>query len=179
MHCPSCGAEATMGLKYCKRCGENLSHSFQTFEYRDHGSVAGAKSGGTVGVAVAAWALALATVAITLGGFGIIFTHAFDLMRPIPAGQTPAGDMEVIAMTMLIIGSGALVAILAMLIRVFSKIMGLSSSRAEKAMASHRPSVMEYPPAQLSSPHPPVSSVTEHTTRNFKMPQYREPKAHE
>jgi hypothetical protein len=175
MHCPSCGAEATMGLKYCKRCGENLSHTFQLPQYRDQGP----RPGGTVGVAVAAWALALATVAITLGGFGIIFSHAFDLMRPVLPGQTPAGDMEMIAMTMLVIGSAVIFGILAMLIRVFSKLMGLSSSRAEKATPPQRPSAIEYPPAQLSSPPSPISGVTEHTTRNFEMPQYREPKARE
>jgi len=175
MHCPSCGAEATLGLKYCKRCGENLSHTFQLPQYREPDS----QPGGTVGVALAGWALALATAAITLGGFGIVFTHAFDLMRPFPMGQSAPGDVEMVAMTMLIIGPAVIFGVVAMLIRVFSKLMGLPSSRAEKAAPRQRPSAIEYPPAQISPPPQSISSVTEHTTRNFELPQYREPKARE
>ncbi|HYP28277.1 MAG TPA: zinc ribbon domain-containing protein [Blastocatellia bacterium] len=174
MHCPSCGAEATVGLKYCKRCGENLGHSFQMPQYRDQGS----DSGGTIWIAVAAWALALSTVAITLGGFGIIFTHVFDLMRPAPPGFSSAGEADKIAGLMLGIGSLVIFGIVAMLIRVFSKLMGLNSSRAEKS-SPPRAIASDYPHQQLSPPPPSVSSVTEHTTRNFDLPQYREPNARE
>ena len=178
MHCPSCGAEATMGLKYCKRCGENLGHTFQLPQYREQGR----STGGAIGVALAAWGLALSTVAITLGGFGIIFTQAFDLMRPVPMGQSASGDAEMIAMTMLVLGSLVIFGIVAMLIRVFSKLMGVNSPRAEKQQAAppaQRSMGSDYPPAQLSAPPSPMSSVTEHTTRNFDLPQYREPKARE
>ena len=30
MHCPNCGAEVTEALRYCKRCGMNLSAPLQT-----------------------------------------------------------------------------------------------------------------------------------------------------
>lgn len=175
MHCPSCGVEANIGLKYCKRCGENLGHTFQLPQYQNQSS----GSGGNVGIAMAAWGLALATVAITLGGFGIIFTHAFDLARPAPPGFTSTGDAEFIAAMMLGLGSVVILGIVAMLIRVFSKLMGLSSSRAEKATPFQRPSVVEYPPAHLSPPPSSISSVTEHTTRNFELPKYKEPQARE
>ena len=174
MHCPSCGAEATVGLKYCKRCGENLGHTFHMPQYQNQGS----GSGGNLGIALAAWALALATVAITLGGFGIIFTHVFDLVRPSPPGFSPSGEAEEIAAVMLVLGSLVIFGIVAMLIRVFSKLMGLNSSRAEKSSAP-KPVVNDYPHQQLSPPPQSVSSVTEHTTRNFDLPQYREPSARE
>ena len=177
MHCPSCGAEATMGLKYCKRCGENLGHTFQLPQYQNQNQ--GSGSGGNAWIAFAAWGLALATVAITLGGFGIIFSFAFDLVRPSPPGYTSSGDTEFIATMMLGLGSVVIFGIIAMLVRVFSKLMGLSSSRAEKATPAQRPSAIDYPPAQLSSPPPSISSVTEHTTRNFEMPRYKEPQARE
>lgn len=179
MHCPSCGAEATVGLKYCKRCGENLSHAFQQPQYRDQSS----GSGGNLWIALAAWALALATVAITLGGFGIIFTHVFDLVRPAPPGFSPSGEADKIAGMMLGVGSLVILIIVVMLIRVFSKLMGIKSSWAEKAelkkQAWKGPVASDYPPHQLSPPPPSVSSVTEHTTRNFDLPQYREPSARE
>jgi hypothetical protein len=176
MHCPSCGAEAIMGLKYCKRCGENISHTFQLpqHQYQNQGS----KSGGTAGLALSAWALALATVVITLGGFGIVFSHAFDLMRPLRMGESAVANAEVVSMMMISFGSVVLFGIVAMLVRVFSKIMGLQSAQPEKA-SSQRPAVIDYPPQQLSSPPHSISSVTEHTTRNFELPQYREPKARE
>lgn len=169
-----------MGLKYCKRCGENLGYTFQPPQYQNQNQNQRSESGGTMWVAVAAWGLALATVAITLGGFGIIFTHAFDLARPAPPGFTSTGDAEFIAAMMLGLGSVAIFGIVAMLIRVFSKIMGLSPSRAQKEPPPvQRPSVIDYPPAHLSSPPPSISSVTEHTTRNFELPKYKEPQARE
>jgi hypothetical protein len=167
-----------MGLKYCKRCGENLSHTFQPPQYREEPR----GTSGTIGIALAAWGLALSTVAITLGGFGIIFSYAFDLMRPVPMGQSASGDAGLVAMIMLVLGSLVIFGIVAMLIRVFSKLMGVNSPRAEKRQAAQpvqRPMGSDYPPAQLSAPPPSMSSVTEHTTRNFDLPQYREPKARE
>ena len=61
MYCPNCGAEFTNGLKYCKRCGANLSQS-----------VSSAMSGDDIGkFASMFWAIAVygfVSLAVLIGG---------------------------------------------------------------------------------------------------------------
>ena len=63
MYCSNCGGEATIGLRFCKRCGANLYNT--------------PDAGGGIttprNVTGAVWALALATIAVGLGGLGIVF----------------------------------------------------------------------------------------------------------
>jgi hypothetical protein len=170
MFCPSCGAETAFGLKYCKRCGGNLT---DTTYLPAH--VAGSPPSRFTGPA---WAIGLATVAICLGGLGIVFVNAWDLVRPLYPGQTRAGDPTMVAMTMIIFGSATIFGIIGLLIRLFTRLMGVEPNPAQQAKTV-TPAASGPPRAQLSAPPAPLSSVTEHTTRTFQHPAYEEVNARE
>jgi hypothetical protein len=154
MHCPNCGAESTLGLNYCKRCGGNLSDTPQP--------APPAKN------VLAALILAAATLGIVLGGLGIVFSAALSLIGPQPPGFVPpVHDAVVVAGMMVIFGSTAIGLVSLMLIKLFSRMMGLAS----EADRSPRPARTFVPEQRVSQiPAPPISmqSVTEHTTRNFE-----------
>src|SRR5438128_9543016 len=64
MYCPNCAAAYSYGLRYCKQCGTNLGEGPQTSTLPPPAPAPK--------VTGAAWALAMATVAIVLGGLGSI-----------------------------------------------------------------------------------------------------------
>ena len=165
MFCPACGAQTAFGLKYCKRCGGNLTDTMHL-----PAQVADSPASRFTGPA---WAIGLATVAICLGGLGIVFVNAWDLVRPLYPGQTRAGDPTMVAMTMIIFGSATIFGIIALLIRLFTRLMGVPSGSAQQANTV-TPVAGGQPRAQLSAPPAPLSSVTEHTTRTFQHSAYEE-----
>ncbi|MEK6303772.1 MAG: hypothetical protein AABO41_23955 [Acidobacteriota bacterium] len=154
MYCPNCGAESTFGLNYCKHCGGNLSETSQTT-----GPPANRNT-------VAALILAAATVAIVLGGLGIVLTSALALVGPQPQGYSPpVNEAAKLGFMMVGFGCSGVVLVALMLIRLFSRVMGFGpeiekpSKRAKNAAQQRVP--------QIQAPPLVVSSVTEHTTRNF------------
>jgi hypothetical protein len=169
MYCSSCGAQATFGLRYCKRCGENLIDTNPLVETAP--PPAPSRIGG------AAWAIALATTAITLGGLGIVFSHVTDIVTPPPwAGNIPRhpGEFIPVAVPMIVFGTAAIFFIVFMLIRLFIRLMNLppepsrSDKRNHHSGNQYRPSQVSTPtPQQIQAPPMAVPSVTEHTTRNF------------
>ena len=166
MYCPVCGAESTQGLNYCKRCGSNLAaptNPIKTSESRPRVRV----------TAGAPWALALATVAVTLGGLGIAFSNALFLVRPIYPGSTAVSGAATIAGLMVMFGSATVFGTVALLIRLFSKLLGV----AEESHDSHGRKLQitgEHRPVQIPSPPSGIPSVTEQTTRNFDPALYRD-----
>jgi hypothetical protein len=180
MYCPNCAAPYSYGLRYCKQCGTNLADPPQpATEERSRvigWRVGGRKAGDAAQTGPlepprkmtgAAWALAMATVAITLGGLGIVFTHAFDLMRwfPVP-GEGRAGNPTPVAIVMLVFGSLTILGVTGMLMRLFTHLLApRAHSSAPPARADHS---MTAPPVQLPAPPSAIGSVTEHTTRNFE-----------
>ena len=169
MYCPNCGAESPPGFKYCKRCGGNLTETTQS----------------NVPVAppprntLAALFLAIASIAITLGGLGIIFTSVLELIGPSPPGFTaPAHDAIAVAGLMVIFGTVTIGLVVFLLAKLFARVMGLAPAQNNSAQVQ-KPVVSNYQPAQLNMPPAAVSSVTEHTTRTFRKPVYDEANTHE
>jgi hypothetical protein len=154
MFCPNCGAESTFGLNYCKHCGANLA------ETTDEASPQSRN-------VFAALILAVATVAIVLGGLAIVFTNALAIVGPQPPGYTqPVSDAMTVGGMMVGFGTAAIVLVALMLIKLFSRVMGFGfevkkSTRGLKG-------VTRQAAAQIQAPPIVVSSVTEHTTRNFE-----------
>ena len=167
MYCPHCSAEHTFGLKYCKRCGGNLSDPPQP----QSGQTSSWKLTG------AAWAIGLATVAICLGGLGIAFSTAFDMARPLSPGQSTSVEATPIALAMIVFGSATVFGIAALLIRLFTRLI-TGFQEAPRPAQFIKPGVTEYPVAQIPAPPVGMSSVTEHTTRNFDR-VYEEQRARE
>lgn len=155
MYCPNCGAESTLGLNYCKRCGGNLSDTGQE-------AAPPAKN------VLAALILSVATLGIVLGGLAIVFSAALSLIGPQPQGfVAPVNDAVVVAGMMVIFGSAAVGLVSLMLIKLFSRMMGLGSV-ADKPSRPARTFIPEQRVAQITAPPIVMQSVTEHTTRNFE-----------
>jgi hypothetical protein len=158
MYCSNCGAESTVGLNYCKRCGANLSESTQNTD-------APARN------VWAALILAIATTGIVLGGFGIISHVILGLVGPQPEGMKADHDGPMVAGLMLFFGAGTITLVTMMLIKLFSRVMGFGRKderewNFKKFVPAKR--VPQIPAAPVS-----MESVTEHTTRNFEPRMYR------
>ncbi len=151
MYCPTCGNEITVELKYCNRCGANLSLPQSTLP------------------APAAVQVSLTAPTVVIGltitcGLGIIFSSIARLaeMHVHPAALT----------WMLLFGMATLFGCSAMLIRFWSKMVGMQR-QAPAAQQNTRPAFEKVTPQKLP-PRYDVPSVTEHTTRTFSA-AYREP----
>jgi hypothetical protein len=152
MYCPTCGNEISVELKYCNRCGANLT------------------------LPATATPMMLAPVKLTmpsivlgitiLGGLGIIFGSATEFARQ---------GMNWAAMVwMVLFSSATLFGCVGLLIRFLTKMMTLQreigpSSQQPRPAFNDRPTMQHLPPRME-----PVPSVTEHTTRTFT-PVYKEP----
>jgi len=154
MYCPTCGNEITVELKYCNRCGANLTLPM----------TAPPGAMGPVKLTFPSIVLGLTI----LGGLGVIFGSATELARQ---GLHPFAILW-----MVLFGSAALFGCTAFMIRFFTKMLlpGMSSGRTSQHATitiNDRPiGAQQLPPSRME----PVPSVTEHTTRTFT-PIYREP----
>lgn len=152
MYCPSCGNEISVELKYCNRCGANLTAIPATY------------------AAPASKPVRLGMPAIVLGltvtiGLGIILSSARELaeMRLHPAAIT----------WMVIFSMATLFGCTALIIRFLLKVFSMNRETYQPQMHA-QPQLQIPPPRQQFPPRlEPMPSVTEHTTRTFS-PAYRE-----
>jgi hypothetical protein len=150
MYCPSCGSEISVELKYCNRCGANL-----TWPAPMEAPPAPVK------LTVPSLVLGL-TVVI---GLGIIFGGATSFAE---RGVHPAAIVWIV-----LFSSATLFGCLALMIRFWTKLLSLQREIAPPRQM--RSTFAERPAAQsLPSRMEPVGSVTENTTRTFA-PIYSEP----
>jgi len=151
MYCPSCGNEITVELKYCNRCGANLTLP--------------AMSPPMV-LAPVKLTFPMIMLAITiLGGLGIILGSATEFAQ---RGMHPA-----FIVWMVLFGSATLFGCIGLLIRFLTKMMTMQ--RELNPPPQPRPAFNDRPTTQHLPPRmDPVPSVTENTTRTFS-PIYREP----
>jgi hypothetical protein len=155
MYCPNCGNESTIGLKYCKNCGFNLTEMAQS-------------APPPASNILPALILATATVGIVLGGLSIIFNQTISLIGPQGPGMTPpTHDATVVAGLMVLFGSAAILLSTFLLIRLFSRVMGFGSASAPTAWPAKALQAANWLP-QIQSRPVAMQSVTEHTTRNFE-----------
>jgi hypothetical protein len=152
MYCPSCGNEIAVELKYCNRCGANLSLPTQPQV-----------------VTVAPIRLAVPSIVVGLTsviGLGIIIGGASQMAI--------VGVPPVAVVWMALFAVATLFGCTGLLIRFLTKLVTLQ----REVIASQTqpiPSVVAKPHAQQLPPrYEPVPSVTENTTRTFS-PVYTEP----
>lgn len=153
MYCPSCGSEISVELKYCNRCGANLSGTGLSYP----------------ALSVAPIKLTLPTIVLGLTvtiGLSIIFNGASELARI---------QLNAVAIAWMVIFSLAtLFGCTALLLRFWSKILTLNRETYQPPNQVRPPVQMPAPAQQLLTPRlEPMPSVTEHTTRTFS-PAYRE-----
>ena len=153
MYCPSCGYEIAVELKYCNRCGANLSVPTSSFPSM-----------------IAAPPVKLTMPSVVLGltvtvGLGIIFGGA---TRFAEIGLHPFAIVWIV-----LFSTATLFGITAMLIRFWTKMFTLQrdtiANQPPRQSFVERPGVQQLSPPRLEG----VASVTENTTRTFS-PIYRE-----
>ncbi len=155
MYCPSCGAENSLGLNYCNRCGANLSLPATT---------AGPEVQ-ALSLTKPVLILGLVVTSITLGGIALLVDGAIRLAAVFK--QTD----PVIALIML----GMLTIFITdiMLTRILSRLI-IASLQPNRPTQPKMSIMKERQPAQLGARPEPAASVTEHTTRTFE-PVYKKP----
>lgn len=152
MYCPSCGSEIAVELKYCNRCGANLSLA----------------SAGNSALMPTPIKLTLPTIVLGLtitGGLGIIIGGATELARM---------QVHPAAITWMVIFSMAtLFGCTALLLRFWSKMLSMNREIQQQPHYV-RPAMQTTKEHQQIPPRlEPMPSITEHTTRTFS-PAYRE-----
>jgi hypothetical protein len=154
MYCPSCGSEISVELKYCNRCGANLS----------------VIPSGYPAPVVKPIKLSFPAIVLGLtitGGIAIIFGGASELALM---------HLHPVAITWMVIFSmatlfGCTALILRFWLKVFS--MNRESYQPQNQNQLGPPVQMPVPRQQFPPRLEPMPSVTEHTTRTFS-PAYRE-----
>ena len=161
MYCPSCGTEYTIELKYCNRCGANLSGGLE-------------EQPQTAPISVTKPALAIGAIMtiVTVLGFGLLLTGAVELSHN--ARIDPDSITAIVVVGMLTILTMDI-----FLVRLLSKIINAALS-SKTQIQPKRTNVLANPSvAQLPQPSTSrlqgVGSVTEGTTRFFE--PYRAPTA--
>jgi hypothetical protein len=155
MYCPSCGNEIPVELKYCNRCGANLTFTQQSL------------------TTVVAPPVRLIIPSIFLfltivGGLGVIFGAATEFARQGVAGAAIAW--------MVLFSTATLLGCIGLFIRFVTKMMTMNREIGV-SQPVRQPSIEQRPTPQQHLPPPrfePVPSVTENTTRTFT-PIYTEP----
>ncbi|MFL6230596.1 MAG: hypothetical protein ACJ741_17635 [Pyrinomonadaceae bacterium] len=161
MYCQACGTEIQPGLNYCSRCGSSAS-------------VPATKEVLVPVDLTSPVRWVSVTVGLTfLAGLVIIFTAI--------AGLSMRGLNSDNVMAIAFAGMVTLGCIELSLIRLLSRLLGVSKERGTLANVFHRSKQLKTPqPQQYIQPAPtytdPLPSVTEHTTRTFAA-AYREPRA--
>jgi hypothetical protein len=149
MNCPGCGAETSPGSNFCKLCGSSLT--------TQHSSELRLNPARLTGMF---WAVAV----FGLGSLAILFGTALPMVL---------AGIDVIPVVT--VGAGAAVVIAALLVRQLSRLItmmqGYSTSPSPRSIP--RASTSQTP--QLVAPLAGISSVTEHTTRNFDPASLKEP----
>jgi hypothetical protein len=176
-YCPSCGAENSHGLRYCKRCGEGLSQPTNDLEQQPNvrgASIKRVKQGQygwdieeiePPGINVKKLASMFWAVAVFgFVSFGVLFGCAIPMLI--------FGADKRMLIPMFMFGSGAIVLIAWFLIQQLSRLIGLIEKENKPARRPNRMAEPDRP--QIVAPPRAVSSVTEHTTRNFDQ-VYKEP----
>jgi len=152
MYCPSCGNEITVELKYCNRCGANLT-------------LTGANAPAFLAAPVKlTWPTIVVGLTIVIG-LGVVFS---SVVRLAEMHVHPAAITWMVLFSMLtLFGS------IALLLRFWSKTLSLQRQNPI-LVPNVTPPAQAFVPQQLPPRYEPAPSVTEHTTRTFT-PIYREP----
>ena len=154
MFCPSCGTEST-GLKYCNRCGANLSALM-------HPEIV------QLSLTRPATLIGIIMTFLTLGGFALLIAGA-RMLAPVVQGEDPVVAMIFMGMVIILIVD-------IFLARQLTKLINASLTGNTKTSATPMPAAVNAPqlPRSNTAPILQAPSVTENTTR-FLESDYRAP----
>ena len=158
MFCPSCGAESTIELNYCNRCGANLSS----------GLIANAEIA-PINVTKPILIISVTLLLLTLGGFIALIGGARAL------AQVVHGNDPLLAM--IFFGMIVILTVDIFLLRQLTRLIN-AALKSEPARNRHNQTAFPVAPSPLpradTSQLLPAPSVTENTTRFFEA-QYQKP----
>ena len=155
MYCPSCGAQSTQGLQFCKRCGASLMPPEPLIHYSKPGGLGW----------LVPFGLAL-IMALPIPGLAIVYEFANTLINK---GFPPPNVTGLSVIGLFVIGCTE-----ALLYRLLSRLISVyiqPGVRTEPARPRQIP--QPQPQHQIGATHEAMGSVTEHTTRNFDPVRYR------
>jgi hypothetical protein len=156
MFCPSCGAEHALELRYCHRCGANLSGLIQP-------------EGTPVSLAKPTLIIGVTLAVLTLGGFVALIAGA-QALAPVVHGNDPL-------MAMIFFGMMVILTIDIFLLRQLTKLIN-AALKSDSSKGRHHQTAFPVAPSPLpradTSQLLPAPSVTENTTRFFEA-QYQRP----
>lgn len=146
MYCPSCGNEIAVELKYCNRCGANLSLP-------------------TTNTQIVSVAPVKLTVPSVVLGLTIVCGLAMIILG---VGQMALVGVPAVALVwMVLFAVATLFGCTALMIRFWTKLITLQRETIATSQPS-RPALIEKPaPQQLPPRLDHIPSVTENTTRTF------------
>ena len=146
MFCPSCGAEAARELRYCKRCGAKLGAAADDQPAAPRPKVAGL-----------IWAISLAIVFVTVGGFGAVFGFLIEVGRA-------ASNFLLLLLGLILL---VVLVVDVLLVRQVSRLLGFHLHHGDYAAQTKKP-VQPAPPApQLEATRAPALSDLEQATRTL------------
>ena len=146
MFCPTCGADSVEGLKYCKRCGANIT--------------------GTSGAPPKKFPLALTISFLTIIGT----TFIVGLALPMAASHdlVAAGFSTGQLMDLFLADMAVTLVIVVLLIWLFLRLIRLHQQTGGAASAP-KAATSDFAPSQIAAPPQSIGSVTENTTRSFAL----------
>jgi hypothetical protein len=156
MYCPTCGNEISVELKYCNRCGANLTQVAPSYP----------------GPGIKPMKLGLPAIVLGLTitiGLGIIIDGARDLAS---IHLHPAAIAWIVIFSMATL-FGCTALILRFWLKVFSMNRESYQSQNQPRFPAQMPAPAYLPQQQFPPRLEPMPSVTEHTTRTFS-PAYKE-----
>ena len=146
MYCSSCGVDSVEGLKYCKRCGVNLTVPLDASQPKT---------------------LPFALVIAVLIFIGCVFMAGLSMPFLITKELSNRGFSQSDMMALFIIESGVTLAVIAMLIRLLFRLIGANQQTDSPARGVELRRNESTTP-QIVAPQEPMVSVTENTTRSFE-----------
>ena len=154
MNCPNCGAASTFGLNYCKQCGSNLLQP----------PVSSDQSTNPAKLTGMFWAIAV----FGLVSLAILFGTAIPMVI--------VSSNNKLVLGIIACGSMVIMGIAGLLIKQLARLITMMQNSQEKSQRT-TPRMMAPEVPKLVAPPRAISSVTEHTTRNFEPVNYKEPEA--
>ncbi|HWO02341.1 MAG TPA: hypothetical protein VNS63_24055 [Blastocatellia bacterium] len=148
MYCSTCGIDSVEGLKYCKRCGANLTVDLHAFP-----------QGKTPVVLTIAFLILIGGVFCV--GLGLPIATAQDLARIFSTGDL---------MTLFLADLGLTLAIVAMLVWLLVRLIKVQQPVGPVRKAE-LPQI-DSPRMLIATPPQSVGSVTENTTRTLEQRSY-------
>lgn len=152
MYCSACGIDSVEGLKYCKRCGANLTTTLEVFPP------------------------AKMPVALTLAFLVVIgFVFCVGLGVPLASAEDLAKIFSTREMLVIFAADlGVTLAIVAMVVWVFLRLIRLHHLTGPVRTIELQP--VEPARPQIAAPPQSVGSVTENTTRTLDQRRYETPR---